>query len=113
MTDVVTYSGAPQRLQAARGPATDHRCVGCEQPASTWALRLTALETFAEVRYGRLMRYSLDSVDYWPACRSCHARYDRRHPDPAPHGKELLIDLAELADLHLIGQGATLVRWGW
>lgn len=52
------------RVHAARGPARDQRCVGCNSQALHWA-----------------QTHGTDGTDplghYRPLCRSCHEEYDR------------------------------------
>ena len=58
-----SYSARHQRLHAARGSASAHRCIDCSAQALDWSQ--THGTTGLDVDH-----------DYEPRCRSCHATYD-------------------------------------
>jgi choline dehydrogenase-like flavoprotein len=105
---VIGYRAAHWRVKYERGLATEYRCMCCrERQAQGWALRHGGLDDLVEFVDGWERTYSLDADRYWPACQACHTRYDRRYPDPVSE-HEIPVDLAELAEAVLVGQGATL-----
>lgn len=58
----VNYFNMHTRLRKARGSATAHQCVRCDQPAAQWAYI-----------HGE---DPSDFDSYAPMCRSCHKKYD-------------------------------------
>jgi hypothetical protein len=110
---MIGYRGAHVRVVVARGPAREYTCIACwTAPAQTWALRRTALDTLTERHNGRVVPYSLDLDDYVPMCRPCHSTYDAKHLDQPTPERLVLVDVADLADLDLVGLGSTLGRRG-
>lgn len=83
MKTTLTASRDPYRLQhdrkrAIHGPATDHLCVECQQPAAEWSLDPNPQGQLHCVRSnGRAKWISDDLADYSPRCRSCHRLTDR------------------------------------
>lgn len=76
------YGGVHQSIAAARGPASQHECYRCGEPAAHWAYdHEDPDELTAVIRNGSgnptEVTYSLDPDHYWPMCRSCHWYADR------------------------------------
>jgi hypothetical protein len=73
----ISYRSAHRRAEAAKGPASTHRCVDCGNQAQDWSLRHDAAETY-EGRNGKhFCLYSGNPDDYEPRCKGCHLAYDR------------------------------------
>ena len=80
----VTYATAHKRVASHRGAACLHACIGCDEPASSWAYRGDSPRERTEAaRPGHkwkapdgVLRYSPDPADYDPMCWRCHARKD-------------------------------------
>lgn len=60
----VKYRAVHARLVQARGKASDHRCVDCDEPAHEWSYRETS-------------GFSTNLEDYSPRCCRCHRAHDR------------------------------------
>ena len=79
--DRIAYATAHKRVSSARGRAAEHRCLICDEPATSWAYRggsereLKEWREVSPVKTGWL-RYSPDPADYDPLCWACHARKD-------------------------------------
>lgn len=87
-----SYHAAHDRLKAARGPASNWRCVECGKRARHWAFVSGSLyEQRGPVhRPGRpdcVMSWSPNPADYRPLCISCHVA-ERRSDDPATHRRD-------------------------
>lgn len=79
LKDHVTYGGAHIRVRRSRGPAVDHPCADCGQPASDWSyVGGSDHEQTEPAPNGTPLRYSPDPSDYAPRCRPCHMRFDGR-----------------------------------
>lgn len=74
----VDYRSAHRAVQRTRGPATNHTCRGCGQPAQDWAYRHDDPAERSQQWYGKTVTYSLDPAHYDPMCRPCHSRFDMR-----------------------------------
>jgi hypothetical protein len=86
--DLVGYLGMHARLRAFFAGAV---CRVCGDSPIVAALK-TGRATHYAVVDGRPREYSIIMADYWPLCRSCHARYDRVNFGPkaeARHAKWL------------------------
>ena len=76
----IGYSAAHQRVLAARGPAKDHRCAFCPEPARDWAYGHGCPDERADQHGKEAGRpYSPDPDRYLPACRAHHGGLDRTH----------------------------------
>ena len=75
----ISYMGAHKRLERERGPAKDHPCEFCAQPAHHWSYKGNSAQ---EIRGPHSKRqpaetaWSPDPRDYRPLCASCHRVYD-------------------------------------
>jgi hypothetical protein len=69
---VNTYWGAHKRIARRRGPARNHPCVICAQPAVHWALSADA----TGLKSDSIGRFSENPDDYLPMCLPCHRKYD-------------------------------------
>lgn len=76
-TDVPTYDGVHRRIRTANGPARDHACADCAQPANEWSLNVIPddPQTWTTPAGYRVV-YSLNIGDYVPRCWSCHRTRD-------------------------------------
>lgn len=80
---VVGYTGAHQRVRAARGAASEHACA-CGAVAEEWAYdhadpdEVTEVATRARMT-GKTLAYSLDPNHYAAMCHGCHVRFDIKH----------------------------------
>jgi hypothetical protein len=77
--DDAGYSAVHERLVTARGPARQHVCAHCGQPAMDWAYDHLDPDEKVGLRHGRLLAYSTDPDRYMPLCRLCHSRHDSSH----------------------------------
>lgn len=77
------YLAAHQRIQRARGKASEHTCVDCGGNAAHWSYDRTGVKELVGVEKGKPITYSLDPWSYSPRCHSCHLIYDR-----SPNGEE-------------------------
>ena len=76
--DDIDYVTAHSRVYAAKGKATGYQCSWCGQPAHHWAYDHADPD---ERRGGpKNLPFSPDPAHYLPACRSCHAKFDRKPP---------------------------------
>jgi hypothetical protein len=81
--DEVRYSTCHARKERADGPARDHPCIDCGQPADQWSMEPhRASHVRRELRPDRSGErrwtlYSADRTAYVPRCRRCHNLYDR------------------------------------
>lgn len=80
--EVVTYSGAHQRVRRLRGKAADYPCADCGGRADQWSYDGLDLNEQIEQRKridGEMvpMAYSLETKHYHPRCDSCHRSLDR------------------------------------
>lgn len=76
---VVGYRAALNRVQAARGHASDHRCHFCESPARWWVYDRSDPAPLSETSTppnGRahVVAYSLDPYRYLPLCSRCRRK---------------------------------------
>jgi hypothetical protein len=74
----VGYYGIHDRLTAQRGPAKQHPCRLCAQPATNWAYDHSDPNAKHDERVGS---YSTDLTFYIPLCFPCHWRLDRWRVD--------------------------------
>ena len=73
----VEYGPIHHRVRKANGPATNHSCVECGEPAQQWAYDHSARDERISAVNG--MVYSLDLTTYQPMCILCHRNLDARH----------------------------------
>lgn len=77
--DQITYNSAHYRVKRAKGHPSERSCAHCVEPAADWALRRDApVVHIGDDGKGNPVRYSGNPDDYFPLCRKCHYRYDRR-----------------------------------
>lgn len=88
-----------ERVRAARGQATAHRCAECEAEAACWSYDGSDLAELTCPRRG--YRYSLDLDRYRPRCRSCHRRRTDRRPQQ--------LDTARVVRLYVAGATARAI----
>lgn len=69
----VTYVGAHCRVKRIHGPASDHLCVDCGQPARDWSYDHSDPNEKLS-REG--LSYSPDPAHYEARCKSCHRIFD-------------------------------------
>jgi hypothetical protein len=76
---VVSYGGAHDRVQCARGLASDHLC-NCGEQAAEWSYNGMDPDEVTGVlgQRGAGFRYSLDPSYYVPRCVSCHRGLDTK-----------------------------------
>jgi hypothetical protein len=75
-TELATYRTVHKRLDARRGPASNHSCIDCGRPGQEWSYNESDPNEMVE-RVGRFaMRYSTDLAQYDPRCIPCHRRRD-------------------------------------
>ena len=74
----MNYRTIHSQVRRARGPASDHTCTSCEDPAQDWAYQHTGETLFCD-RTGA--PYSANIDDYAPMCKGCHRQFDLEH-DP-------------------------------
>lgn len=73
--DDIGYPSAHLRIYRTRGKAAAHPCHWCSKEAQQWAYDHADPN---EKRWGpKNLPYSTDPAHYLPACRSCHAKFDR------------------------------------
>lgn len=70
--EVVGYRAAHLRVDAAKGKASEHRCV-CGSPAREWSLDPLAVHTYEDGQ-GRVWSMNID--DYSAYCVPCHRDRD-------------------------------------
>lgn len=75
--EVTGYRAAHIRVEQAKGKASTHQCIKCNDQAQEWALDPTAVHTY-EDEQGRVWSMNID--DYYPMCCSDHRRLDKQ-PD--------------------------------
>jgi hypothetical protein len=68
------------RLRQDFGPAAEHTCRHCEEPADQWAYDHGDREPLMDEEGP----YSLDPARYMPLCFSCHTRFDKAAKVGAP-----------------------------
>lgn len=73
--DQVGYTALHERVRRARGPARDHSCIDCHQPASEWSY--DHLDPNGQVS-AEGFPFSVKIEHYEPRCSSCHYRFDGR-----------------------------------
>ena len=75
-----SYNTAHSRLRRQRGPAAQHPCTDCGDPAAEWSLahERAGERQLVDPRHPG-SPFSLDTSDYDARCRRCHARYDQQH----------------------------------
>lgn len=79
--DDIGYTAAHYRVRSQFGPASEHRCIGCGEPAYAWTydhLDPEELLEFVTLPHGReaWVPYSTDPCRYQPRCNSCHVAFD-------------------------------------
>lgn len=76
-----SYDAVHQQVKRSRGPASDHPCSRCSNPAQDWAYdHLDPDEVTGPDGHGRCkLTYSLDVWHYLPLCKRCHGRFDALH----------------------------------
>lgn len=79
--DVIpNYEAMHKRVSRERGPAAEHVCVDCGEPALHWSYdgQDPAELTGPDVTRGRVyqVRYSASPEHYDPRCARCHKRFD-------------------------------------
>lgn len=74
--DQVGYVGMHDRLRNASGPASDHPCADCGQPAADWSYDHRDADQKVEVRANGSLVYSTKIDHYQPRCVSCHKLLD-------------------------------------
>lgn len=82
----VTYSGAHERVRHARGSASEHLCISCNERAHHWSYRHDdPNELLDETLTSKPVAYSVDPSHYDPRCVPCHKRFDLDRKDAASH----------------------------
>lgn len=74
--DAAKYSAVHNRLRRRRGAAADHACPICQAPGAEWSYDRSDPDQLVDEQTG--FPYSADISRYWPLCRPCHYRIDRR-----------------------------------
>jgi len=82
----VGYVGAHQRVYKLRGPAANHSCEHCAEPAAEWAYDHTCPNERPDPK--RRGPYSADPTHYFPLCIPCHKRFDKSQRALARQNKE-------------------------
>lgn len=77
--DAVTYSGMHRRVASRRGPARDHDCINCGNPAQEWAYDHQDPKERRGTSNGQEVYFSLDPAHYEPRCVPCHRAFDNEH----------------------------------
>lgn len=72
--DTPGYAAAHYRVRNARGPAAEHPCAGCDQPAAEWSYTGGDPAEITCPKSGN--RYSTDPTFYVPRCAPCHREFD-------------------------------------
>lgn len=94
------YHGAHQRVHAAKGKASAHRCSRCGEQAEQWAFSNGDLGMLREAEGKDAgLAYSLDPEHYEALCRPCHKRFDQRHREIVGDGEG--ISLLHVGAWHL------------
>jgi hypothetical protein len=76
---IVGYTAAHDRVTREHGPARDHACTDCGQPAAQWSYdHADPDERIAEAIKGA-PPYSLKLEHYQARCIPCHKRFDLDH----------------------------------
>jgi hypothetical protein len=71
-----TYRQVHKRLVCDRGPASNHLCVDCSNPADDWSHSWPTWEDVAQdIRHPRAT-FSTNLDAYVPRCMPCHTRLD-------------------------------------
>ncbi len=71
------YGAAHDRVRTLHGPASDHPCIDCGQPAQHWSYDHTDPDTrYLTGRSANPIPYSLDPTRYQPRCVPCHKLFD-------------------------------------
>jgi hypothetical protein len=68
-----------KRLVRDGGPARNHPCVDCGNPAKDWSHDCLTWENTAQEilnRHGKRLVFSTDQSAYHPRCKPCHNRLD-------------------------------------
>lgn len=71
----VKYAAVHLRVQAAKGKASEHRCVDCGAQAQEWSYNNSGIKEQQDATG----RYSTDLDQYDPRCKPCHRRFDAAH----------------------------------
>jgi hypothetical protein len=74
--DDVGYTGAHERVRAARGKVQDHACADCGATARHWSYNH---RDPSELTTASGLPYSGDPAMYDPRCVPCHKRFDLAH----------------------------------
>lgn len=76
----VGYKAAHDRVRTRRGPARDHRCADCGEPARHWSYdHQDPNELLGTSGATTGIPYSADPSHYAPRCVPCHKRFDLNH----------------------------------
>lgn len=96
--DVVSYSGAHERLRKARGDASNYDCaaIECTLRGSGWAYLHGSTSPLSESEKRDSGPYVLDPTMYAPLCRHHHERWDRAHRGQT-NGNPAGVSLAHVA----------------
>lgn len=80
--DEIGYTGAHDRVRAARGPATELLCVDCGAAADGWSYDHRDPDERIEPEDPKRKPYSVKPEHYQPRCNACHWKID--HPTGKP-----------------------------
>lgn len=70
-----SYAALHWHLRKLLGPAYNYVCISCDDVAYEWSYD----HKDPDARYSAIgIPYSIDLDHYWPMCRSCHRRADRK-----------------------------------
>lgn len=72
-----THRQLHKRLATDRGPAVNHQCVDCHQPAHSWTHNWSTWEDVAQDIHGKRLTFSTNMAVYEPRCHPCHNKLDR------------------------------------
>lgn len=77
LSDTAEYGAAHGRVRTRRGPASNHACADCGEPAQHWSYdHLDPNERISSRGESKGCAYSLVVDHYQPRCVPCHKRYD-------------------------------------
>ena len=77
LSEDIGYNAAHGRVHRLHGPARDHLCVDCSQPAAHWSYNHDDPdERYASGLSDGPIPYSIDPQHYSPRCVSCHKTFD-------------------------------------
>ncbi len=71
-----TYRAVHKRMVRDHGPAKNHSCADCGEPAKDWSYNGVTWENVAQDIFGRRGVFSTDLSDYQARCKGCHMRLD-------------------------------------